>query len=248
MLLRYKVVIEYDGTQFSGWQNQKNVMTVQGEIEKALFCFTRRNIKIYGASRTDAGVHALGQVAHFELNKLYDINKIQSAVNYYLKPNKISIVNIEKVSDTFHARFSNKTKQYVYKIINRNAPLTLEKNRAWHIVPHLNLNNIKTASQYLIGTFDFTSFRSTGCQSHSAIKTINSIKIIQKDAEISIIFNAKSFLYNQIRIIVGTFKYFGLNKIKPSYMQSIINAKNRNLAGETAPSYGLYLAKIFFTN
>ena len=247
-MFKYKIVIEYDGTQFSGWQNQKNTITVQGEIEKALFCLTKQNIKIYGASRTDSGVHAFGQVAHFELNKLYTMNEIQNAINYYLKPNKISIINTERVSDTFHSRFSTKTKQYIYKIINRNSPLTLQKNRAWHIIPTLNLNNIQIASKYLIGTLDFTSFRSTGCQSYSAIKTIESIEFTQNNEEISIIFNARSFLYNQIRIIVGTFKYFGTKKIEPSYMKSIINGKNRKLAGETAPSYGLYLNKIFFTS
>lgn len=245
-MLKYKIVIEYEGTNYHGWQNQKDLKTIQGEIENALSKLAQKNINIYGASRTDAGVHAYGQVAHFQLEKYYEIHKIENAINHYLKPEKISIIKIEKVDEEFHARFSNKTKQYVYKIINRKSPLTLYKNRAWHVMTPLNIVNMIKASQYLIGTFDFTSFRSAGCQSHSPLKTINSIKFEQNDNEISILFDAKSFLYNQIRIMAGTLKDFGTKEICPSYMSKIINGKNRKLAGETAPSCGLYLNKISY--
>ena len=243
---KYKIIIEHDGTNFHGWQSQKNLKTIQGEIERALFNLTKNNVNIYGASRTDAGVHAFGQVAHFQLDKLYETNEVKNAINHYLKPEKISIIEIEKVGMEFHSRFSNKTKQYIYKIINRKAPLALQKNRAWHIIPNLNINAMQEASKYLIGTFDFTSFRSTGCQSNSAIKTIDTIEIIKTNDEISIIFSAQSFLYNQIRIMVGTLKDFGIKKICPSYMKVIIDGKNRKLASETAPGYGLYLNKILY--
>jgi tRNA pseudouridine38-40 synthase len=245
-LLKYKIVVEYEGTNYHGWQNQKDLKTVQGEIEYAIFKFTKKTITVYGASRTDAGVHAYGQVAHFQLEKYYETHEIQNAINYYLKPQKITIIKIEKVGDDFHARFSNKSKQYVYKIINRKSPLTLHKDRAWHVMPPLNIANIITASQYLVGTFDFTSFRSAGCQANSPLKTINSINFEQIDNEISIIFDAKSFLYNQIRIMVGTLKDFGTKEICPSHMSKIINGRNRKLAGETAPSCGLYLNKISY--
>ena len=245
-MLKYKIIIEYEGTNYHGWQNQKDLKTIQGEIENAIFKLTKENIAIYGASRTDAGVHAFGQVAHFQLEKYYKIYEIQNAINHYLKSEKISIINIEKVDMDFHSRFSNKTKQYVYKIINRKSPLTLHKYRAWHIITPLDINNMIEASKYLIGTFDFTSFRASGCQSNSAVKTINSIKFEKNNNTISIVFNAKSFLYNQIRIIVGTLKDFGVKEICPSQISKIIDAKNRKLAGETAPSCGLYLNEIFY--
>ena len=243
---RYKVSIEYDGTGFYGWQSQKNVNTVQNEIEKALFRLSQEKVRIYGASRTDKGVHAYGQVAHFDLAKVYRTYEIQGAVNYYLKRQKICIISIEKISDNFHARFSAKTKQYTYKIINRVAQPTLLKNRAWHIKQPLDVNAMRKASNNLIGTHDFSSFRAVGCQSSSPIKSIDSIYINKVGNEIDITFIAKSFLYNQVRIIVGSLSDFGKNKFPSSYMKKIIEAKDRKLAGETAPSHGLYLDKVFY--
>lgn len=246
-MLKYKVTIEYEGTKYHGWQRQKNLNTIQGEVETALFKLTKGHVLVYGASRTDAGVHSYGQVAHFEICNNYNIHEIQSAINYYLKPQKISIVNIELVENIFHSRFSKKTKCYIYKIINRKSPLTIQKNLAWHIIPPLDINNMIKASKYIIGTFDFTSFRASGCQSNSPIKTIDSIEIIKNNNEIDLIFIAESFLYNQIRIMVGTLKDFGTKQLNPSYMKEIISAKDRKFAGETAPSCGLYLDKIHYS-
>ncbi len=243
---RYKVSVEYDGTDFYGWQSQKNANTIQGEIESVLFKLSQEKIKIYGASRTDKGVHAYGQVAHFNIEKNYELCEIQGAVNYYLKPQKICIVKIEKVDDDFHARFSAKTKQYTYKIINRITEPALLKNRAWHIKKTLDVDMMKEASSYLIGIHDFSSFRAVGCQSSSPIKSIDSICIDKTNDEINITFVAKSFLYNQIRIMVGSLSDFGKSKFSPSYMKKIIEAKNRKLAGETAPSCGLYLDKVSY--
>ena len=243
---RYKVLIEYDGTDFYGWQSQKNVITIQGEIEKALFKLSQTKVKVYGASRTDKGVHAYGQVAHFDINKDYTTNEIQGAVDYYLKPQKICIIAVEKVDNNFHARFSPKIKQYTYKIINRIAQLALLKNRAWHIKEVLDTNAMTRASNYLVGTYDFSSFRATGCQSSSAVKTIDLISVNKANDEINITFVAKSFLYNQIRIMVGTLRDFGKGKFPPSYMQKIIKARDRKLAGETAPGHGLYLDEISY--
>lgn len=245
-MFKYKIVIEYDGTRFYGWQVQKNLSTIQGEIESALWQLTKKNITIYSASRTDSGVHALGQVAHFQLQKLYKTNEIQGALNHYLKDKQIVVINTKIVSPEFNARFSNKKKQYIYKIINRSSPLTLDSNRAWHIRSTLNISLMKEASQYLIGTFDFTSFRAARCQSKSPIKTLSNIEVIKKDNEISIIFDGTSFLYKQIRIIVGTLRDFGIKRNLPSYMKYILRGKNRKLSGETAPSCGLYLNKIFY--
>ena len=245
-MLKYKVIVEYEGTGYHGWQYQKNIKTIQDEVEKALFKLTGNRIIIYGASRTDAGVHSYGQVAHFEICNHYNIHEIQNAINYYLKPQKISIVDIELVNNTFHARFSKKTKCYIYKIINRKSPLTIQKYLIWHVIPLLDINNMIEASKYIIGNFDFSSFRASGCQSNSPIKTIDSIEIIKDNNEINLIFTAESFLYNQIRIMVGTLKDFGVKALNPSYMKEIINAKNRKFAGETAPSCGLYLNHIYY--
>ncbi len=245
-MLKYKITIEYEGTKYHGWQRQKNLDTIQGEIESALFKLTKKHILVYGASRTDSGVHSYGQVAHFEICNHYNIDEIQNAINYYLKPQKISIVNIELVKNIFHARFSKKKKRYIYKIINRKSPLTIQKNLAWHVILPLDINNMIEASKYMLGTFDFTSFRASGCQSNSPIKTIDSIKIIKNNNEINLIFTAESFLYNQIRIMVGTLKDFGTKQLNPSYMKEIISAKNRKFAGETAPSFGLYLDEIHY--
>ena len=243
---RYKVLIEYDGVGFYGWQSQKNVNTIQDEIEGALFKLSQEKVRIYAASRTDKGVHAYGQVAHFDLNRDYTTLEVQGAVNYYLKPQKICIITAEKVDGNFHARFASKTKQYTYKIINRVAEPALLKNRAWHIKEELDINAMTNALNYLIGTHDFSSFRAAECQSLSPVKTIDSIRLNKIDNEINIIFIAKSFLYNQIRIMVGSLSDFGKGKFSPSYMKKIIKARDRKLAGITAPSCGLYLDKISY--
>ena len=246
-MLKYRITIEYEGTKYHGWQRQKKLYTVQDEIEKALFRLTKKHIIIYGASRTDAGVHAYGQIAHFETDQCYSANSIKNALNYYLKFQAISITNIALVDKIFHARFSKKVKRYFYRIINRKSPLTMQTNFAWHILPKINISNIIQASKYIIGTFDFTSFRASGCQSQSFIKTINYIEIIRDRHEIKLIFIAESFLYNQIRIMVGTLKNFGINsQLDPLYMKEIIDSKNRRIAGDTAPSCGLYLDQIYY--
>ncbi|WPX96017.1 tRNA pseudouridine(38-40) synthase TruA [Candidatus Bandiella euplotis] len=241
---RYKLVIEYDGTNFHGWQSQKNAITIQGELEIAISNLLKIEVKVQGASRTDSGVHAYGQVAHFDVEKSYDIYRMQNGINYYLRPHKICIVAIEKVDDEFHARFSAKHKQYVYQIINRTAPTVLFENKAWHIKEQLNIYKMQEAAGHLIGTHDFSSFRATGCQAQSPIKTLDSVQIEKVDDQISIKLTAKSFLYNQVRIMVGTLRDFGQEKWSPSHMKAILESKTRALAGQTAPSHGLHLKKI----
>ncbi len=245
---KYKIIIEYDGTDFHGWQSQKNVTTIQNAIENALFKLTQKEVKINGASRTDAGVHAYGQVAHFNLEKPYELHKIQDGVNHYLKLQNICIINVEEVDENFHARFSAKNKQYVYKILNRVAPPVLLKNKAWHVKYMLDTKAMQEASNYLIGTHDFSSFRAVGCQAISPIKSIDAISVNQINEEIHITLNAKSFLYNQVRIIAGTLYNFGRNKLLPIEMEGIIRSRDRRLAGETAPGHGLYLEKIEYLN
>ena len=243
---RYKIIIEYDGTDFHGWQSQKNANTIQSAIEDALSKLTQKEVQIHGSSRTDAGVHANGQVAHFDLEKNYELYTIQNGINQHLSPQKICIVEVEEVDENFHARFSAKTKQYVYKILNRAAPAVLLKNKAWHVKYPLDINAMQQASNYLMGSHDFSSFRAAGCQALSPIKSIDSVCIRSIDNEIYITIQAKSFLYNQVRIIVGTLYEFGKNKFPPEYMEKIIHEKNRRLAGQTAPSHGLYLKTIHY--
>jgi len=245
-LPRYKIIIEYNGYNYYGWQKQPGYQAVQGIMEQALYDFSQQKINVYGACRTDAGVHAKAQVAHFDLEKCYSDYTIFNALNFYLKQENISVVAIEKVAVDFHARFSAKKKTYIYKILNRRAPAAIEKYNVWHIPYHLDIEKIQEAANYLIGTNDLTSFRARGCQAASSIKTIEKITVKQRYNNVNITLTAKSFLYNQIRIIVGTLIDFGTGKLYHTEMQKIISAQNRIKAGVTAPAYGLCLEYIHY--
>jgi tRNA pseudouridine38-40 synthase len=246
-LPRYKIIIEYNGYNYYGWQKQPEQRTIQSIIEQALYSFSQQKINVHGACRTDAGVHAQAQVAHFDLEKQYDDYTILNALNFYLKQDNISILAIEKMADDFHSRFSAKKKTYFYKILNRQAPAAIEKHQIWHIPYALDVKKIQQAASFLIGTNDLTSFRAQGCQATSPIKTIENITIKRESDQIIISLTAQSFLYNQIRIIVGTLKDFGTGKLYHTEMQRIIAAKDRTQAGMTAPAYGLYLEFISYT-
>ena len=196
---RWKLTIEYKGCIFNGWQSQKDLTGVQDYIQKAIYDFSKEKIKIYGAGRTDSGVHALGQVAHFDLKKKTNSNEIREALNNYLRSNPIAIIKVEKESKDFHARFSAKLRHYEYRIINRRQPLTLDKDLFWRIGRPLDVSRMKQATKYLVGTHDFTTFRSVNCQSKSPVKSLDKIKISNKDDRIYFSFEAKSFLHNQRR-------------------------------------------------
>ena len=241
---RYKIIIECDGTEFAGWQKQPNSTTVQSCIENAIYKFSQEKINVYGAGRTDSGVHAMGQIAHFDLSKHYSPNEVQGAINYYLKPNKIAILSTEEVLQEFHARFSAKYRSYVYKIISRQSPLALEFNKAWHVKNNLNIEEMRSAASFLLGKHDFTSFRSTTCQAQSPIKSIDEIEITKNHQNIEIYIKAKSFLHNQVRIITGTLYDVGRDKISAEEINNILKVKDRNAAGETAPACGLFLKNI----
>ena len=243
---RYKITIEYDGSKYHGWQKQLSVETIQGKIERALYHFTQEKIDIYGACRTDTGVHALSQIAHFDLNKFYDDQQVINALNFYLNQELISIRYIKKVSSNFHARFSAIRKKYVYHIINRTSHPTLDKNKAWHVKSTLNVDHMNQTSRHLIGYNNLESFRTKGCQNGSPNKSIESIIIKSFEDKIYIEIIAKSFLYNQVRIIVGTLVDFCIKRYSPNYIQHVIQAQDRRLAGTTAPGYGLYLYEIFY--
>ncbi len=239
----YKIIIEYDGTNFVGWQRQDNGLSIQQLIEESIQKLTNRKIRIFGAGRTDAGVHAKGQVASFELENQLDIDTIRDGLNHHLRPHPIAILSTEKTDMTFNARFSAKLRWYEYKIINRRPPLTLDNKRVWCVHKKININQIIEQSKFFLGKHDLSAFRSINCQSKSTIKSINSIDIKKDDDEINFIISAKSFLHSQVRIMVGTVVDIGLGKISKS-VSEIIKLKNREFAGVTAPPHGLYLTKV----
>ena len=245
---RFALKIEYDGTLFHGWQKQQDVDTVQGSIELALKHLDSSCQCITGAGRTDAGVHATGQVAHLDLSKNWDPKQLKQALNFHLKPKLISIVATAKVNPDFHARFSAIKRYYLYKIINRNAPLTLDINKSWQVRHGLDPEKMTQASKYLIGTHDFTTFRSSLCQAKSPIKSIDKIEIVGCNSStgtfINFKFEARSFLHNQIRSIVGTLEKVGSNRWPIKRVERALSAKNRNACGPVAPPSGLYLTDI----
>ena len=245
-MFKYKLTIEYDGTNFVGWQRQDNGLSIQQSIEKAIQKLSNEQVTVFGAGRTDAGVHAKGQVAHFEISKEMTIDNIRDGINQYLRPMPIVILNTSKVSDNFHARFSAKQRIYQYSIINRRQPLTFQRHLSWVIYKKLDINKIIEAVPYFEGSHDFNAFRSVDCQSTSSIKTIDYCSVINDQESIIINVAAKSFLHSQVRIITGTLVNVGEGKIQPSEIKKIIEMKDRDKAGVTAPAHGLYLKKIIY--
>ena len=239
----HKIVIEYDGTNFVGWQQQENGQSIQSALQEALFKLTGEKITIFGAGRTDAGVHAYGQVASFTLNKKIETDVIRDGLNQHLRPKPIAVQKAELVEDDFHARFSAKKRWYEYKIINRRPPLTIDVNRAWCVYKNLDIEKMKSESASFLGKHDLNAFRSAHCQSKNSIKTIDSIAIKNKDEQIIFEVSAKSFLHSQVRIMIGTLIDIAKGNINKTILD-IINSKQREIAGQTAPAHGLYLKKI----
>ena len=242
-MYNYKIIIEYDGTNFVGWQRQKNGISVQQLIEDSIEKLLNKKTIIFGAGRTDAGVHAKGQVASFELENFIETDTIRDGLNHHLRPFPIAILSTEKMNIDFNARFSAKYRWYEYRVVNRRPPLTLENNRAWCVHKSIDINKMVNQSKFFLGKNDLSSFRSINCQSKSTIKTINSINIKKREEEIHFIISARSFLHSQVRIMVGTLVDIGLNKITKS-IPEIILLKDRQYAGVTAPAHGLYLKKV----
>ena len=242
-MYNYKIIVEYDGTNFVGWQQQENGKSIQAVLQDALFKLSGEKVTIFGAGRTDAGVHAYGQVASFTINKKIETDVIRDGLNQHLRPHPISVQKAELVDSKFHARFSAIKRWYEYKIINRRPPLTIDTNRAWCVYKKINVEKIKTESSSFLGRHDLNAFRSAHCQSKNSIKTIEDINIKHEGEKI--IFNvcAKSFLHSQVRIMVGTLVDIAKGNINKTIID-IINSKNREIAGQTAPAHGLYLKKI----
>lgn len=246
--MRYKITIEYDGTSLFGWQKQNEGASVQQYLEEAIYGFSHQKTEVFGAGRTDAGVHALGQVAHFDLETSMDLFHLREAFNARLRilEAPVSVIEVEEVSSDFHARFSAKGRGYIYRILNRRAPTVLLTNRVWSVGYPLDVEKMRAGAKYLIGHHDFTSFRGAGCQALSPIKTLDKLDIITNGDEIDFIVEARSFLYHQVRNIVGTLKSVGDGKFSPEDVKTILEAKNRACAGATAPAWGLYLNKVMY--
>lgn len=245
-MFRYKITIEYLGANFIGWQKQSVGVSVQEVIEKAIFLLSKQETSLYAAGRTDAGVHAFEQVAHFDLNKLYSTSTIISGLNHFLKKSDIAILDCELVDASFHARFSAKKRSYIYKILNRSRDSVIQRNLMWHIKDNLDIDSMIIAKEYLVGTHDFTSFQSKGCYSKHAIKTMDKIEIQQNAEVITLYFEAPSFLYHMIRKIVGNLTLVGLKKLTPQEIEKILHAKNRSISFIMAPPCGLYLSKVTY--
>ena len=247
---RYKLTIEYNGTNFIGWQKQKKGFSIQGTIEKAAKNFLQSEVDLIVAGRTDAGVHAEAQVAHLDIFKKLNIKNILFGLNFYLSKEKfgedISIKKVNKVDANFNARFGAKKKTYKYKIYNNESRSPMHAYNTWWVSQKLNVVDMKKASKYLLGNHDFSSFRASGCQALSPVKTLDKIAIIKKKNIITLTFTARSFLYNQVRIMTGTLKDVGSGLINPVALKRILQKKKRTSSGVTAPSKGLTLYKVYY--
>ena len=246
-MFKYQIIVEYVGTNFRGWQIQKKGKTIQGLIQEKTSKLLKEKILLFGSGRTDTGVHAIGQSAHFECkNKILKIEKFLKSINYFLNKEGISITNIKKRNDNFHARFSAKMRVYKYVIINRVGGPVLEKNRGWHIMKKLDLNIMKKGTKKLIGTMDFSTFRASSCRAKSPIKTMKSVKINHLNNKIVIEFRSQSFLQHQVRSMVGCLKYLGEKKWSLKKFEKVIKSKKRILCAPPAPAEGLFLARIIY--
>ena len=244
-MLNYLIKVEYEGTNFVGWQSQKNGKSIQDEIEKVLKKILKTKIRIIGAGRTDKGVHAFSQYASFKIkNKIENKKVFLESANYFLKNKLISILNVRKKSNNFHARHSAKLRTYEYLIANRQGNLSINKNRAWHVKKKINLNLLKKGAKLLEGTHNFSTFRAASCSAKSPIKKMNNIKIGKLNDIIKIRFSSQSFLQNQVRSMVGCLKYLATNKWSIDDFKEAFKSKKRSNCAPPAPACGLYLYNI----
>ena len=244
---RYQILIEYIGTSFVGWQIQKRGNSIQKTIQSTLLKLLKQKITLHGSSRTDAGVHALEQSAHFDIkNKISNINKLIKSLNFFLNIKMISIINIKKRNQKFHARYSAKERSYMYLIQNRLSPSIINKDRVWHIRKKLDFDLIKRGSKKLIGNHDFSTFRASNCNAKIPIRTLNNIIVRQSKTQIKFRFKSKSFLKNQVRSMVGCLKFIGEKKWSLKKFENVIKSKNRKNCAPPAPAHGLYLEKITY--
>jgi tRNA pseudouridine38-40 synthase len=241
---RYKLTIEYDGAPFVGWQRQANGRSVQQAVEEALQRLTAEEPTLRGAGRTDAGVHALGQVAHFDLEREWSGDKLRDGLNAHLRPEPIAILAAELVANGFDARYSAIRRHYSYRILLRRAPPVLDRGRVWHVARALDAVAMHRAAQRLVGTHDFTTFRSTECQAKSPVRTLDLLDVLKSGDELVVNATARSFLHNQVRSLVGSLKLVGEGKWSADDIALALEARDRKASGPVAPPDGLYLLRV----
>jgi tRNA pseudouridine38-40 synthase len=241
---RYKLTLEYDGTPYVGWQAQDNGPSVQGALTAAIAAFAGERTAVQGAGRTDAGVHALGQVAHVDLIKAWATDNVRDAINFHLRPQPIAVLAAELVAEDFDARFSATKRHYLYRISNRRADLALEQNRAWRVPRPLDIAAMHAAAQRLIGKHDFTTFRSTECQAKSPVKTLERLDVSRDGDAVRVTASARSFLQHQVRSMVGSLVHAGDGKWSADDLAAALAARDRTRCGQVAPPHGLYLVRV----
>jgi tRNA pseudouridine38-40 synthase len=241
---RFKLLIEYDGTPFVGWQAQDNGVSVQSAIAAAVTAFSGETVPVHGAGRTDAGVHALGQAAHVDLAKDWDTDSVRDALNFHLRPQPIAVLSAERVGEDFDARFSATKRHYLYRIVNRRADLALEANRSWRVGRPLDTEAMHAAAQRLVGRHDFTTFRAAECQAKSPVKTLDRLDVTRNGEELHVTAAARSFLHHQVRSIVGSLVHVGEGKWSAGDLAAALAARDRARCGQVAPPQGLYLVRV----
>lgn len=240
-MTRFKLTIEYDGGPFVGWQRQANGASIQQALEEAVEKFSGEQVVVYGAGRTDAGVHARAQVAHLDLARETDSFRLMEALNAHLRPAPISVLSAMEVADDFHARFAATERRYLYRIKNRRSPLTFDAGRVWLVGAPLAEDRMQAGADHLVGHHDFSSFRAAECQADSPVKTLKKLTVERVGSEIHVRARARSFLHHQVRNFVGSLKLVGQGKHGPDWIAEVLAAKDRTKAGPTAPPDGLYL-------
>ena len=244
---RYQILIEYEGTNFIGWQIQKKGNSIQGIVQKTISKILKEKITVIGSGRTDSGVHAIEQSAHFDCQKkITNTSSFLNSLNYFLNKKLITILNIKKKQKNFHARHSAKIRSYLYVIYNRESPLSLNKNRGWYLKKKLDINLLKKGVRKLIGNHDFSTFRSSNCGAKNPIRTIKDIKIIKSKNKIKIRIRSKSFLKQQVRSMIGCLKYLAERKWNLKDFEKVFKSKKRSLCAPPAPACGLYLEKVIY--
>ena len=241
---RYKLTIEYDGSGFSGWQRQENGPSIQQVLEEAVFALTGQTISVHGAGRTDAGVHASGQVAHVDLGREWSAWRLREAINAHLVGRPIAVLEVEPAVDDFDARRSAIRRDYLYRIVNRRAPLTFELGRAWLVKYALDAGAMHEAAQLLIGRHDFSTFRDSQCQASSPLRTLNRLEVTREGDRIEFFVGARSFLHRQVRSMVGSLVEVGSGKWQAADLRAALEAADRSRCGPVAPACGLYLALV----
>jgi len=243
-MTRWRITVEYDGTGYVGWQRQDNGPSIQQSLEEAVHKFCGETVRVFGAGRTDAGVHALGQVAHFDIDRDTSSDTVRDALNAHLRDEAIAVLAAEEASAAFNARTSARERVYLYRILNRRPQPALEHGRVWHVGISLDAEAMHEAAQRLVGKHDFTSFRASLCQAKSPVKTLDALSVERSGEEIHVCARARSFLHHQVRNIVGTLERVGAGKWTGDDILVALEAKDRSAAGPTAPPDGLYLVSV----